>query len=152
MVAAFRRPYPAYRVNAYRVTTSSPMAEMNMTPLIDVLLVLLVMLIMAVPLSTRTLEVALPSDGGEILPEPDAISLTIDAQGQPSWNGAPVNRSQLQQHLASASALPREPLIRFQPDPQTSYDATVQVIALVGDAGLAKFAFIGNEQHRTFGR
>jgi len=152
MVAAFRRPYPDYRVNAYRVTTSSPMAEMNMTPLIDVLLVLLVMLIMAVPLSTDTLVVDLPGDRGVVLPEPDAISLTINAQGQPFWNGAAVSRSELQQHLANAGAMPREPLIRFQPDPQTSYDATVQVIALVGDAGLEKFAFIGNEQHRSFGR
>jgi biopolymer transport protein ExbD len=152
MVAAFRRPYPDYRVNAYRVTTSSPMAEMNMTPLIDVLLVLLVMLIMAVPLSTDTLVVDLPSDRGAILPEPDSVSLTINAQGQPFWNGTAVTRPQLQQHLASAGTMPREPLVRFQPDPQTSYDDTVQVIALVGDAGLEKFAFIDNEQHRTFGR
>ncbi len=80
------------------------------------------------------------------------VALTVDARGQPSWNGEPVDRPALIQHLGAAAVQTPQPVIRFQPDPAASYDASVQVIAMAGDAGIENFAFIGNEQFRTFGR
>lgn len=156
MVAAFRRPYPAYRVNAYQTSADNPpMSDINTTPLIDVLLVLLIMIIISVPLAQHELEVALPApppvDAVPLPPSPQ-ISVVIQPQGTILWDGVPVNRSQLQARLVSAAAMVPEPVIRFRPDPQASYDDAVQVIALIGDAGLKKFAFDGNEQFRTFGK
>lgn len=154
MVAAFRRPYPAYRVNAYQAAADNPMSEMNTTPLIDVLLVLLIMIIMSVPLAQHQLDVDLPqpTPTDTVIPPAPQISVVIQPQGTVLWDGEAVTRSELQSRLASAAAMNPEPVIRFRPDPQASYDDAVQVIALIGDAGLDKFAFDGNEQFRTFGK
>ena len=151
MPASFRRPYPAYRVNAYAAAADKPMSELNTTPLIDVLLVLLVMLILTIPMATHVLEVDLPQDrSAPTLVE--QVALTVSRSGQPSWNGEPVTRAQLEARLAQVALQEEQPLIRFEPHPQASYDASVQVIALVGEAGLTRFAFIGNERFRSFGK
>lgn len=146
------RRYPTHRVNAFRPSADQPMSEMNTTPLIDVLLVLLVMIIITIPLRTHNMEVDLPSGESTTTTEATQISLTISPAGQVFWDGDAVNRAQLRERLANAAQLSPEPVIRFQPDPDAGYDASVQVIALVGDAGLRKFAFIGNEQFRSFNR
>lgn len=151
MAAIAYRRYPRHRVNAYQAHADDVMSAMNTTPLIDVLLVLLVVLIMAVPLSTHVLPVDLPQDGRAAAPVPQ-VSLTVDSQGQAFWNGMPATHEQLRGHFAAAAAQSPQPVIRFQPDPQASYDASVQVIALAGDAGIGKFAFARNEQFRTFGK
>lgn len=154
MVAAFRRPYPAYRVNAYQASADNPMSEMNTTPLIDVLLVLLIMVIMSVPLAQHKLDVDLPqpTPPDTVIPPAPQISVVIQPQGTVLWDGEAVTRSELQGRLAAAAAMDPAPVIRFRPDPQASYDDAVQVIALIGDAGLSKFAFDGNEQFRSFGK
>jgi biopolymer transport protein ExbD len=152
MAVSFRRPYPAYRVNAYQASADQPMSEMNTTPLIDVLLVLLIMIIMTVPLGTHVLDVDLPGEAPVTPGEARQFSITISPAGQVFWDGEAVNQEGLGDRLAQAAALSPEPVIRFQPDPQTSYDASVQVIAQVRDAGLKKFAFIGNHEFRSFGR
>jgi biopolymer transport protein ExbD len=151
MVATAYRRYPRHRVNAYQAHADDVMSAMNTTPLIDVLLVLLVVLIMAVPISTHILPVDLPQGPGSPAPVPQ-IALTISAQGQVFWNGSAVSHEQLRGNLASAARHNPQPVIRFHPDPQASYDASVQVIALAGDAGIDKFAFAGNEQFRTFSK
>jgi biopolymer transport protein ExbD len=152
MGVSFRRPYPTYRVNAFQASADQPMSEMNTTPLIDVMLVLLIMIIMTVPLGTHVLDVDLPGEGPVVTGEARQFSITISPAGQVFWDGEAVNRDSLAERLTYATTLSPEPVIRFQPDPQASYDASVQVIAQVRDAGLKKFAFIGNEQFRTFGR
>lgn len=146
-----RRPYPAYRTDAYGAAAARPMMEMNTTPLIDVLLVLLVMLILAVPIATHQTQVDLPQDGTSVS-RVAQVSLTVDAAGQPYWDGTPVNTPTLRQRLARVAAQAEQPVIRFEPDPQASYDAVVHVIALTGEADIENLAFIGNERFRTFGR
>jgi biopolymer transport protein ExbD len=143
-----RRPlYRAY-LNGQR-----PMSEINTTPLIDVLLVLLIMLILAVPITPHRLEVDLPAPSDvPVTSASQQIALSIDAGGQIFWQGTAVTSQQLQSYLNRAATLPDAPVIRFHPDPQASYDATVQVIAQVADAGLDNFAFIGNEQFSGFGK
>jgi biopolymer transport protein ExbD len=146
-----RRPYPAYRANAYAASASKPMMEMNTTPLIDVLLVLLVMLILAVPIATHQTQVDLPQDGNSVS-RVEQVSLTVDAAGQPYWNGMAVDTATLRQRLATVAAQAEQPVVRFQPDPQASYDAVVHVIAMTGEERIENLAFIGNEQFRTFGK
>ncbi|MEO5707377.1 MAG: biopolymer transporter ExbD [Alteraurantiacibacter sp.] len=150
-VRRYRRSYPSYRVNAYQTSATRPIAEINVTPLIDVMLVLLALLIMTVPLAMHRTAVDLPRPGSPRVETPE-VALTIDPQGQVFWNGAPVDRPTLTQHLEAAAAQEQQPLVRFQPDPLASYNAAAQVIALTGDAHIENFAFIGNEQFRTFGR
>lgn len=130
------------------------MGEMNVTPFIDVLLVLLIMLIMAVPIKVHQTTVDLPGEKPidpiyEILPE---NTVNITAADQLLWNGSPVTREELSAQVAAASALETEPLLRFEPDALASYNESAHTITLIKDAGAKRFAFIGNHKYREFGR
>ena len=126
-----------------------PMSQMNITPLIDVMLVLLIMFIVVIPLATHALQVPLPTGEGRF-----DIAATntvhIDARDRLFWNDQALNSQELLNQLASAAALPEQPLIRFEPDPAASYDRSARTIALIKDAGIDTFAFAGNERYRTF--
>jgi biopolymer transport protein ExbD len=127
------------------------MGEMNVTPFIDVLLVLLIMLILAIPAPVQVTPVDLPSaKPPPTLPVLDQNTITIDAADRLSWNGAPVTASELRAQVAAASAMDREPLLRFEPDALTSYDTASRTIALIKEEGATSFAFIGNDRYRDF--
>lgn len=130
-----------------------PVGEMNVTPFIDVLLVLLIMLIMAVPVRVHETTVDLPGEPPidppyEVLPE---NTVFITAADQLLWNGNPVSREELGAQVAAASALETEPLLRFEPDALASYNESAHTITLIKDAGAKRFAFIGNHKYREFG-
>ncbi|MGB3797281.1 MAG: biopolymer transporter ExbD [Alteraurantiacibacter sp.] len=126
------------------------MSAVNIKPLIDVLLVLLVMLIFSIPIGAHRLDVDLPgpTPGAPSNYERDAV--VVQQNGGALWNGEPVSTAQLQANLASAHAQPEMPLIRCQPEANASYEHSVKVISAVADASLDKIAFVGNEQYRTF--
>ena len=147
-----RRPYPAYRADAYGAAASKPMMEMNTTPLIDVLLVLLVMLILAVPIATHQTQVDLPQSTTIRTTDVRLVTLTVDAAGQPYWDGVAVDTPTLRQNLSRVAGQTQQPVVRFEPDPQASYDAVVHVIALTGEANIENLAFVGNERFRQFGK
>ena len=130
------------------------MGEMNVTPFIDVLLVLLVMLILAVPIKVHETTIDLPTDKPCIgCPmNADENTVAITAQDQLLWNGTPVTRDQLKSQVAAASALEAQPLLRFEPDANAGYDASARTITAIKEAGATRFAFIGNHQYREFGR
>ena len=130
-------------------TIPQPMSELNITPLIDVLLFLLVMIILSIPIATHKVEVDLPQ-GTVHTDETRQIALTLTQAGAILWNGEPVDTAELQIRLALAAASPEEPVIRFQPDANTSYNDAVNVIHLVGEADIDRFAFDGNEKYREF--
>ncbi len=124
---------------------------MNVTPFIDVLLVLIIMLIMVVPIATHKTEVELPG-GPPGMANPLSNTIHIDAQDSLFWNGELVSRAQLGANLRHASTLAEEPVLRFEPSAQASYDRSAKTIALIKDSGTSNFAFIGNERHRDFKR
>lgn len=139
-------PYTSRR----SATVARPMSEMNITPLIDVMLVLLIMFIMVIPIATHSLAIPLPNGTGTFTIQA-TNTVHIDAQDRLYWNGQQLDRQALLNQLASAANMAEQPVVRFEPDPQASYDRSAKTIALIKDSGLEKFAFVGNEKYRTFG-
>ncbi len=144
-------PISIARPNLYSLPKGRrrPMGEMNVTPFIDVLLVLIIMLIMVVPIATHTTDVDLPGPPTHLI-EVTENTVFIDGQDQLFWNGKEVTSDQLTAQVYHAAQLPAEPLLRFEPAPLASYDKSAKTIALIKDAGATKFAFVGNEKYREF--
>jgi biopolymer transport protein ExbD len=134
-----------------RPTPSRPLSDMNVTPFIDVLLVLLIMLIMAVPVATHVTDIDLPSGPGPFVPNDIENTVAIDAGDRLYLNGNAVNRDDLSRMVQAASALPHELLLRFEPDDSASFDASAKTIALIKNSGATRFAFAGNHLHKDFG-
>ena len=126
--------------------------QMNMTPFIDVLLVLIVMLILSVPILQHNLEVPLPAPGPVTQPVLSTNVVSIDTGDRVYWNGSIMTPEALEAQLNAAATDPSEPAVRFEPAANASYDRSARTIALIKDAGVEKFAFVGNEQYREFGR
>ena len=127
-----------------------PMMEMNTTPLIDVMLVLLIMFIITIPIQTHAVKVDLPvNDPRNQKPpiDPEKNKITIDAAGTVQWNGAPVNEVTLRQYLDQTAGMNPEPELHFQPDPRARYEVVDRTLAVVKRSNITKLGFIGNEQY-----
>ena len=130
-----------------------PMMEMNTTPLIDVMLVLLIMFIITIPIQTHAVKVDLPVNDGAPPPPVDPIKnkITIQPTGLIAWNGIPVNEVTLRQYLDQSATIQPEPELQFQPDPSARYEAVDQVLAVIKRSNITKLGFVGNEQfYRDF--
>ena len=132
------------------VREATPMVEMNTTPLIDVMLVLLIMFIITVPSQTHQVEVALPQVAP---PPPDWVrplrnDLTLSANGKLSWNQHAIGDGQLVGLLASVAASPKPPEVHFRPDPAARFERVDEVLAIAARSGASTFGFAGNEQYR----
>lgn len=128
----------------------SPMMDMNMTPLIDVLLVLLIMFIITIPVQTHAVKVDLPVNNTNNPPPVDAQKnkIIIDAQDNVTWNGTPVTSDeQLNQYLQATLQIQPEPELHFQPMPDARYEKVDKVLAIIKRSGISKLGFIGNEQY-----
>ena len=128
-----------------------PMMEMNTTPLIDVMLVLLIMFIITIPVQTHAVKVDLPqnSNSPKNPIEPDKNKVNIDPAGTIFWNGAPINQVLLRQYLERTVVMNPEPELHFQPDPQARYEVVDNVLAVIKRANVTKLGFVGNEQYRN---
>jgi len=138
---------------ARKVPQPRLISDINTTPLIDVMLVLLIMLILTIPIATQSLEVDLPPPGKAIL-QPDRVinKVVVTTDGRILWNGTAMDQRQLMGELAAAAALKPQPLIQFEPEAQASYNLSAEVIRSIKFSGAKKFAFIGNERYRNFGK
>jgi biopolymer transport protein ExbD len=128
----------------------APMGEINTTPLIDVMLVLLVMIIMTIPPQSHAVKVDLPvnSKTQQPLVDVEKNKLYIDAQGQVYWNSTPVDDLTLRQYLDSTVAMDPQPELHFQPDPEARYEVVDRILSIVKRANVTKLGFVGNEQYR----
>jgi len=129
-----------------------PMMDLNTTPLIDVMLVLLIMFIITIPIQTHAVKVDLPINDPSNQPppiDPQKNKVTIDPAGTIAWNGAPVDKVTLQQYLEATKGINPEPELHFQPDPQARYARVDEVLAVIKRSGVSKLGFIGNEQYRN---
>lgn len=130
-----------------------PMGEMNTTPLIDVMLVLLIMFIITIPIQTHSVGVDLPQTPEKATQPPiNPIKnrLTIDREGVLRWNGAAIDRLTLRQYLAASLAKPVEPELQFQPAADARYVVVDEVLADIRRAGVKNMGFVGNEHYAAF--
>lgn len=133
----------------------SPMMEMNTTPLIDVMLVLLIMFIITIPVATHSVDIDLPVPSPQDNPPPvDPIKnkIVLTPDNLILWNGTPINDSELVSNLNASKAMSVEPELQFEPDQQASYDLSIRVLNLIKVSGVTKFGFVGNEKYRQFGK
>ena len=129
-----------------------PMMEMNTTPLIDVMLVLLIMFIITIPVQTHAVKIDLPVDSPpqNIVVEPVKNKLIVDTNDTISWNGAPVSEAQLAGILAQTRNMDPEPELQFQPDARARYEIIDRVLVVIKKSGVTKLGFVGNEQYGAF--
>jgi biopolymer transport protein ExbD len=133
----------------------SPMMEMNTTPLIDVMLVLLIMFIITIPVATHSVDIDLPAPQPPTnIPPPDTVKnkIVLTPDGKILWNASPVTGGQLVTLLQQTLTYPVEPELQFQPDPSASYDLSAKVLNIIKGSRVTKFGFVGNEQFAEFGK
>ncbi|RLU01852.1 ExbD/TolR family protein [Ketobacter sp.] len=119
------------------------MSEINMTPLVDVMLVLLIIFIITVPVLTHSVKVDLPQASNtpnELKPKTVAISVTAD--GNLHWNDDTVSFEVLEQRLQVAAGAPEQPEIHLRGDKQVAYEHMIRVMAAVQRAGIEKLGFV----------
>ena len=125
-----------------------PMMDLNMTPLIDVMLVLLIMFIITIPVQTHAVKIDLPiADNSSSNVDPEKNKVMIDPAGTITWNGTPIDLAQLATYLEQTKALPVEPELQFQPDPYARYIVVDRVLAVIKRSNVGKLGFVGNEQY-----
>jgi biopolymer transport protein ExbD len=132
-----------------------PMIDMNMTPLIDVLLVLLIMFIITIPVATHSVDIDLPQGNPppqDIVVDPIKNKLILTEQDVILWNGQVVNEGQLISLLQETTRIVPEPELQFEPEQRASYEIAARVLNDIKVTGITKFGFVGNERYRTFGK
>ncbi|HTP61841.1 MAG TPA: biopolymer transporter ExbD [Burkholderiales bacterium] len=121
------------------------MAEINMIPLIDVMLVLLVIFIITAPLLTHAVKVDLPkASSAPNVVKRDSIQLAIDAQGRLWWNGEPVEEASLEARMRTAARLAPQPELHLRADGAIEYRRVARVLAAASRAGLQRIGFVSD--------
>ena len=132
-----------------RQRAAAPMAEINMVPLIDVMLVLLVIFIVTAPLLTHAVKLDLPKVTS--LPNqlrPEKIDFAIDAAGQRFWNGEPMTRAAAAERFAAAGKQQPQPEIHLRADQSVAYRAVAETLADATKAGLTRVGFVSEPEAR----
>jgi biopolymer transport protein ExbD len=130
--------------------SGEPMMDINTTPLIDVMLVLLIMFIITIPIQSHAVKLDLPVNQPNSNPPPiDPVKnvVTINAEDQILWNGAPVTQQQLRVYLDQTQQINPIPELHLQPDATARYEVVDEVLAITKRARVQKMGFIGNEYY-----
>ena len=127
----------------------APMADINVTPMVDVMLVLLVIFIITAPLFTHAIKLDLPSAASQPAPEkPETITLAINAEGKLFWNNDPVAMDQLGTRFATESQKKPLPELQLRADKSTRYEVIAQVMAAAQTHGMTKLGFVTDPKDR----
>ena len=132
--------------------SGEPMMDINTTPLIDVMLVLLIMFIITIPIQTHAVKLDLPQNSDSTPPpvKPIMNQVGITAQGAVLWNGTQVSLTQLRQYLDVSQQMDPVPELHLQPEPNARYETVDQVLAVTKQAHVEKMGFVGNEAYANF--
>ena len=131
-------------------TAGEPMMEINTTPLIDVMLVMIIMLIITIPPQTHAVKLDLPQNQPNDTPPPvDPIKnkIVITHDGGVLWNGANVNLEQLRVYLEASQQINPVPELHLQPEPDARYEVVDEVLAVTKRANVTKMGFVGNDAY-----
>jgi biopolymer transport protein ExbD len=128
---------------------SAPMSDINMVPLIDVMLVLLVIFIITAPLLTHAVKLELPKvDSTPNQLKPDKIEFAIDATGQRFWNGEPLSRDDASQRFQVEGKKQPQPEVHLRADHAAAYRTVAETLADASKAGLSKIGFVSEPEQR----
>jgi biopolymer transport protein ExbD len=128
-------------------SSGAPMAEINMVPLIDVMLVLLVIFIVTAPLLTNAVKLDLPKASSALnQPVPDKIEFAIDATGSRFWNGEPVSREAAANRFTLEGLKQPQPEIHLRADQSVAYRFVAETLADASKANLSKIGFISDPE------
>ncbi|MFN2274943.1 MAG: ExbD/TolR family protein [Anaerolineales bacterium] len=132
-----------------------PMMEMNTTPLIDVMLVLLIMFIITIPVATHSVDIDLPSPTENPNPpdvDPIKNKIVLTPANEILWNDEAIDDHTLRTLLEESARMKPEPELQFEPEATASYDLSAKVLNVIKGTGVTKFGFVGNEKYRFFGK
>lgn len=125
------------------------MMEINTTPLIDVMLVLLIMLIITIPMQLRSVDLNLPASTQTPPPpkvDPQVVLIRIEADSAVRWDGQTVGLQELDTRLGTMAALSQPPELHIRPDRAANYAKVVAVMAAIQRHGLSRIGLVGSEQ------
>jgi len=124
------------------------MVDINTTPLIDVMLVLLIMLIITIPIQTHAVKLNMPLPSKDpIVTPPVVIEIVVDFDGQIGWNNELIkDRADLETHLYRLTQLPDQPEVHLLPNKLAPYKYVAEVMAEAQRLGVTKIGIVGNEQ------
>ncbi len=132
-----------------RKSSSAPVSEINMVPLIDVMLVLLVIFIVTAPLLTHAVKLDLPKASSQVNElKPDKIEFAIDGAGVRFWNGETVTREEAAQRFADAGKKQPQPEVHLRADQAVAYRYVAETLADASKAGLSKVGFVSEPDAR----
>jgi len=133
--------------------SNEPMLDINTTPLIDVMLVLLIMFIITIPVQTHAVKLDLPQNVENPTPPPiDPVKnkIVVMPNDVVTWNGSPVDLVTLRQYLDITTTMTPTPELHLQPHPQARYEMVDEVMAVAKRANVQAMGFVGNEAYATF--
>jgi biopolymer transport protein ExbD len=124
------------------------MVDINTTPLIDVMLVLLIMFIITIPIQTHAVKMNMPIGPSSVPPKPpEIIRIDVDFDGQIGWNGEIVpDRATLEARLSQVAAEPDQPEVHLRPNKLVQYETVAMIMASAQRLGVTKIGLVGNEQ------
>jgi biopolymer transport protein ExbD/biopolymer transport protein TolR len=126
-----------------RASASQPMSDINMTPLIDVMLVLLVIFMITAPLMTTTLKLELPrAEGGKPTDAPQFVTVAVDPQGRLYWGDEPVAAEQLKLRVREAALRNPATEVQLRADQSVAYGRVAELIGLVQEGGITRIGFV----------
>jgi len=131
--------------------SGEPMLDINTTPLIDVMLVLLIMFIITLPIQTHAVKLDLPVNQNQPPPpiQPLKNTVGVTAQNQVTWNGNPITMDQLRTYLEVTQQMNPVPELHLQPDATARYELVDEILAVTKKAHVQKMGFVGNEYYQN---
>jgi biopolymer transport protein ExbD len=124
-----------------------PMMEMNMTPLIDVMLVLIIMMIITIPKEMHSVNLNMPvGNPPPPVKPPQVVTIDVDFDGTILWDNAPVDRATLEAKLSNVAAQADQPEVHVRPNKLVEYKYVAGVMASAQRLGVTKIGMVGNEQ------
>lgn len=124
-------------------SSSAPMSEINTTPLVDVMLVLLIIFIVCAPLMTQTISVNLPKAVGEATDvKPEVVNLAVDVDGNMTWNEQRLSQEEMLARMNEAGAQDPQPELHLMADKDARYESVAQLMGMAREAGVKKMGFV----------